>query len=53
MAIFLCGPGEAKGELRKRMERSGHADERIVAVETVDKMTENQFAVKVGSVFAE
>jgi hypothetical protein len=51
--IFLCGPGEAKGELKKRMELSGRAEERIVATETVDKMTEAQLRAKVRSVFAE
>jgi hypothetical protein len=52
-AIFLCGPGEAKAELRKRMEPTGEVDERIVGVETVDKMTKRQLAAKVRSVFGE
>jgi hypothetical protein len=45
-SILLFGPGEAKGELKKRLvtKRLGA---RIVGVETVDKMTDNQIAAKV------
>ena len=42
-AILIFGPGEAKGEMKKRLERDG-LGERIVAVETVDKMTDRQIA---------
>ena len=45
-AIQIFGPGEAKGELEKRLERErlkGH----IVGIETVDKMTDRQIAAKV------
>ena len=45
-AILIFGPGEAKGELKTRLERGG-PDARIVAVETVDKMTDRQIAAKV------
>ncbi len=45
-AILIFGPGEAKGELRTRLERGG-LGARIVGVETVDKMTERQIAAKV------
>jgi hypothetical protein len=45
-SILIFGPGEAKGELRKRLERN-NLDGRIVAVETVDKMTDRQIAAKV------
>ena len=45
-AILLFGPGEAKGELRKRIERN-KLDLRITNVETSDKMTERQIAAKV------
>jgi hypothetical protein len=44
--ILIFGPGEAKGELIKRIERdklSGH----IAGVETADKMTVPQIAAKV------
>ena len=44
--IQIFGPGEAKGELVKRMEAEG-LKERIVEVETMDKMTDNQIAAKV------
>ena len=38
-SILIFGPGEAKGELKKRLEKSNLGG-RIVAVETVDKMTD-------------
>ena len=44
--IQVFGPGEAKGELKKRLERDGLADH-ILAMETVDKMTDRQIAAKV------
>ena len=50
-SILIFGPGEAKGELRKRLERKKH-DGRIVAVETVDKMTDRQIAAKVREYFS-
>jgi hypothetical protein len=45
-SILLIGPGEAKGELKKRLEAKGMGA-RIVGIETVDKMTERQIAAKV------
>ncbi|MCX6556343.1 MAG: hypothetical protein NTW95_02765 [Candidatus Aminicenantes bacterium] len=45
-AILIFGPGEAKGELKKRLERD-HLGGRIAALETVDKMTDRQIAAKV------
>jgi len=45
-AIMVFGPGEAKGELRKRIERN-KLDLRVTWVETSDKMTERQIAQKV------
>jgi stalled ribosome rescue protein Dom34 len=45
-SILIFGPGEAKGELQKHLE--GQAlGERIVGIETADKMTDDQVAVKV------
>ncbi len=44
-AVLIFGPGEAKGELEKRIEREG-LKARIV-VETTDKMTDRQIAAKV------
>ena len=45
-AIQIFGPGEAKGELEKRLENEGLKG-RIVGIETVDKMTDRQIAAKV------
>jgi hypothetical protein len=45
-AIWIFGPGEAKLELETRLKRE-HLEERIVGVETVDKMTDAQIAAKV------
>jgi len=50
-SILVFGPGEAKGEFRKRLERKKLHD-RIVVVETVDKMTDRQVAAKVRQHFA-
>jgi hypothetical protein len=44
--IQIFGPGEAKGELRKRIERGG-LKAHILAIETTDKMTDRQIAAKV------
>ena len=44
--IQIFGPGEAKGELEKRLEIKG-LGENIVRVGTVDKMTDRQIAAKV------
>jgi hypothetical protein len=45
-SIWLFGPGEAKGELEKRLASKGLGG-RIVGIETVDKMTDRQIAAKV------
>jgi hypothetical protein len=49
-SILIFGPGEAKGELQKRLE-SNNLGERIVGIETVDKMTDRQIAAKVRQYF--
>ena len=49
-AIQIFGPGEAKGELEKRLEHEGLKG-RIVGIETVDKMTDRQIAAKVRARF--
>ena len=49
-SILLFGPGEAKGELKARLERE-KLGARIVEVETEDKMTERQIAAKVRQYF--
>jgi len=45
-SIQIFGPGEAKGELRKRLEHEG-VKGHVLAIETVDKMTDRQIAAKV------
>ena len=45
-SILLLGPGEAKGELEKRLVKKG-LGERIVGIETVDKMTAREISAKV------
>ena len=49
--IFILGPGEAKGELSKEIKKSKALAAKLVAVETADKMTENQLAAKVKAFF--
>jgi hypothetical protein len=50
-AVFIFGPGEAKAELKTRLESRG-LGARIVGVETVDKMTHRQISDKVRQRFA-
>ena len=45
-SILIFGPGEAKGELKKRFEHD-KVGARAVTVETADKMTEPQIVAKV------
>jgi hypothetical protein len=45
-SILIFGPGEAKGELEKRLANKGLGG-RVVGIETVDKMTDRQIAAKV------
>jgi hypothetical protein len=51
-SILIFGPGEAKGELKKRLKRA-RLDGRIVGIETIDKMTDRQIAAKVRQHFQE
>jgi hypothetical protein len=49
-SMLIFGPGEAKSELKKRLEHAklgGH----IIAMETSDKMTDRQIAAKVREYF--
>lgn len=51
-SILILGPGEAKGELKKRLVRNklgGH----IVGIETIDRMTDRQIVAKVRRYFKE
>lgn len=45
-SIWIFGPGEAKVELENHLKRDG-LEGRIVGIETVDKMTDQQIAAKV------
>jgi hypothetical protein len=51
-SILILGPGEAKLELEKRLEKES-LTERIVGIESVDKMTDRQIAARVRSHFIE
>jgi len=45
-SILILGPGEAKGELKKRLEKD-NLNRRIVGIKTSDKMTEKQIVALV------
>ena len=51
-SILILGPGEAKGELKKRLKKN-RLDGRIVGIETADKMTDRQIEAKVRGFFHE
>jgi len=51
-SILIFGPGEAKGELKKRLQRNKLGG-RIVTMETIDKMTDRQIAARVRQYFQE
>lgn len=50
-SILIFGPGEAKVELRHRLETGKHVG-RIVEIETEDKMTDRQIEAKVREHFS-
>jgi hypothetical protein len=49
-SILIFGPGEAKGELNKRLERD-NLGRRIVGFQIADKMTDHQIVAKVRRYF--
>jgi len=51
-SILILGPGEAKTELKKRLEDE-NLGERIVGVESVDKLTEPQIKAHVKAHFVQ
>jgi hypothetical protein len=51
-SILILGPGEAKGELKKRLVRN-KLHGRIVGIETIDRMTDHQIAAKIRRYFQE
>jgi hypothetical protein len=48
--LFIFGPGEAKGELKRRLEHK-HLGSRVAGVESADKLTDRQIAAKVREFF--
>jgi len=50
--LLLMGPGEAKGELHQRLLKAKLGD-RVVSVQTEDKMTDPQIVAKVRAFFGE
>lgn len=48
--IYIAGPGRAKQELFKELVLLGHGD-RIVKIDTADRMTHKQLTARVKSVF--
>jgi len=51
-SILIFGPGEAKGELQKRLKKEKLGG-RIVEIQPIDKMTDRQIAAKVRRYFQE
>ena len=50
--IYIFGPGEAKIELRKEIEKKKEFGSKKLYVETADKMTEKQITARVREFFA-
>lgn len=46
-ALLIFGPGEAKLQLKERLNRANALSERIVGIETTDKLTVPQIIAKV------
>ena len=46
-SIFIMGPGEAKIEFEKALQKSKNLQKRLLKVETTDKMTKNQMIAHV------
>jgi hypothetical protein len=49
--VLIFGPGEAKGELKKIMEQNNLLD-RVVVMESADKMTDRQITARARNYFA-
>jgi len=49
-SILIFGPGEAKRELKKRLEKNG-VDGRVADIETADRLTDAQIAATVREYF--
>jgi hypothetical protein len=46
-SILIMGPGEAKGEFKKYLQKMGRKPTPALVVETADKMTQTQIIAKV------
>jgi len=46
-SVFIMGPGEAKDELKRHLQKSRQKPRPVIRVETTDKMTEAQIIAKV------
>jgi stalled ribosome rescue protein Dom34 len=46
-SILIMGPGEAKLEFEKALQKNKNLQKRLLKVETVDKMTKNQMVAHV------
>jgi hypothetical protein len=46
-ALLIFGPGEAKLQLKERLSHSKSLSERLVGIETTDKLTDSQIVAKV------
>lgn len=51
-SIAVFGPGEAKGELGKEIAEVHELKHKVTAVETCERMTENQLIAKIKAHFA-
>ncbi|MGD8522902.1 MAG: hypothetical protein PVF56_17265 [Desulfobacterales bacterium] len=49
--ILIFGPGEAKNELKKEIEKSKELARKLKKIESADKMTRRQIAAKVRGFF--
>jgi hypothetical protein len=48
--LFIFGPGEAKGELKRRLEEK-HLGSKVAGLEAADKLSDRQIAAKVREYF--
>jgi len=46
-ALLILGPGEAKLELKERLDRSNLSSARVIAIETTDRLTDPQIVARV------
>jgi hypothetical protein len=46
-SIFIIGPGTAKIEFERFLQKNKNMQDRILKVETADKMTKNQMIARV------